>query len=48
MKRLPHDPFLADVWQKLLTHGLGQNQVGGVGALACLVFLALCFLAGAR
>ena len=47
MNDLPHDPFLADAWQQLLTHGLGQKQVAGVSALVCLGFLALGFLAGA-
>ena len=47
MKNLPHDPFLADAWQQLLTHGLGQKQVGVLGGIACLGFLALGFLAGA-
>ena len=48
MKRLPADPFVADTWQQLLTHALGQKQVGFLGALGFLAFLSLSCLVGAQ
>lgn len=48
MRRLPHDPALQDAWQQLLTHALGQTQVGVLGALLALTLLILGVLAGAR
>ena len=40
MKRLPHDPFLTDAWQQLLTDAtLRQPQVGRILLLlVCLLF----------
>lgn len=46
MKRLPTDPFTADAWQQLLTHALGQKQVGYLGGLGLLALTALSFLLG--
>lgn len=48
MKRLLHDPALQDAWQQLLTHALGQTQVGVLGALIALPLLVLGLLAGVR
>ena len=46
MKRLPTDPVMQDAWQQLLTHALGQKQVGVLGGLSLLALTALGFLLG--
>lgn len=48
MSRLPVDPMVSDAWQQLLTHALGQKQVGYLGGLIALPLLTLMVLAGVR